>query len=418
VTVARSGPEEEASESATSGGTRADAARRLGVAALLGVMTIVVYGATFYLMAVLAPAVVAETGWPLSLVVGGLSVGLLVSGLVSPWVGRRIERGGGRAILPHGCLVMAAGSVLLALADSLWFYAAAWIVLGVAMGCTYYQAAFATLGRQFGQRARGLITALTLVAGFSSTLCWPLSAALVHWLDWRGTCLVYAAALVATAAAVHFFLPAPPPLPAPPSSGTADADPTRKPSGTPVWILVLLGLCFAISSTITAVVSVHLVALLGARGIGLAAAVAIGTLIGPSQVGSRALEFLIGRSVHPLWTLVVSGALMALGLMLLALGWGWIALAFVLYGGGVGLRSIVSGTVPLVLVGPRGYATVMGKLAAPSLVMQALAPVGAAELLSNGGSGGDVLLWILAGSAAFNLLLAVVLLRAGRQRRG
>ena len=174
----------------------------------------------------------------------------------------------------------------------------------------------------------------------------------------------------------------------------------------------------SISSTITAVVSVHLVALLGARGVAFAAAVAVGTLIGPSQVGARALEFLLGRRVHPLWTLVVSGALMTLGLALLAFDWGWIALAFVLYGGGVGLRSIVSGTVPLVLVGPRGYATVMGKLAAPSLVMQALAPIGAAELLAKGAAGGDVLLRILAGSAAVNLLLAVVLLRAGQQRRG
>jgi len=380
-------------------------------------MTIVVYGATFYLMAVLAPAVVASTGWPLPLVVGGLSVGLLVSGLFAPWVGRRIERGGGRSILPHGCLVLAAGLVLLALADSLWLYAGAWIVLGLGMAATYYQASFATLGRQFGQRARGLITALTLVAGFSSTLCWPLSAALVQWVDWRNTCLIYAALLLLTAVAVRLFLAAPPPHPtASPgpaaSGGTAAA---KASAGSRVWVLVLLGLCFALSSTITAVVSVHLVALLGARGVGLAAAVAMGTLIGPAQVGARALEFLLGRSVHPLWTLVVSGTLMALGLGLLALGWGWIALCFVLYGGGVGLRSIVNGTVPLVLVGPQGYATIMGKLAAPSLILQALAPIGAAELLSQGGAGGETLLWILAGSAAFNLVLAIVLLRAGQR---
>lgn len=414
MTVARSGASEAAE--GTTGDGRAEAARRLGIAALLGVMTIVVYGATFYLMAVLAPAVVAETGWPLPLVVGGLSVGLLVSGVVAPWVGRRIELGGGRAILPHGCLVIAAGSVLLALADSLWFYCVAWIVLGVGMGCTYYSAAFATLGRQFGQRARGLITALTLVAGFSSTLCWPLSAALVHWIDWRNTCLVYAGALVLCAAAVRWLLPLPPEHGAPPTSRAAGTAQPPAPPGIKLWLLIALGLCFAISSTITAVVSVHLISLLGARGVDVAAAVAIGTLIGPSQVGARALEFLIGRKVHPLWTLVVSGALMAIGLLLLAAGWGWIALGFVLYGGGVGLRSIVNGTVPLVLVGARGYATVMGKLAAPSLVMQALAPIGAAELLSRGTSGGGLLLWILAGSALFNVVLAVILLRAGSRR--
>jgi hypothetical protein len=287
------------------------------------------------------------------------------------------------------------------------------------MAGTFYEAAFASLGRQFGQRARALITLLTLFGGFASTLCWPLSAALVTWIDWRGTCLAYAAAMTLMGVLVRLALAAPPTaLPLEEASrdvaagGPATPAPRRQ-----TWVLVALGFCFALSATMTAVVSVHLVPLLGARGIGLAAAVAIGALIGPSQVAARVLEYLLGRRLHPLWTLVVSTLLMSLGLGLLALGWGWGALAITLYGSGVGLKSIVTGTVPLALVGARGYATVMGRIAAPSLAMQALAPIGAAELLSSGQLGGELLLWILAGGALLNLAVALLLLPARHRSR-
>ena len=401
---------------------RRQALRRFGIVALLGWMTIFAYGSTYYLLTVLAPSIVGATGWALSLVVGGLSLGLLVSGLVSPWVGRRIEVAGGRAVLPLGCLATGLGLALLATANSLWLYAVAWIVLGLGMAATFYEGAFAALGRQYGQRARPMITLLTLFGGFASTICWPISAALVELVGWRGACLVYAGAMAAMALALRFCLSSPPPAIEPVATESQPLD--RPPAATaqqrcPVWILAVLGFVFALSATMTTVVSVHLVPLLGARGVGLAAAVAVGALIGPSQVGARALEYALGRHVHPLWTLVVSTLLMALGLGLLALGWGWVALSIVLYGSGVGLKSIVSGTLPLALVGARGYATVMGRLAAPSLTMQALAPIGAAELLSAEASSGETLLWILAGCALFNLLLALLLLRqAGGRRTG
>ena len=412
-----------AEESAAAAGAplsaRAQGLRRFAVVALLGTMTILTYGTTYYLLTILAPAIVAETGWPLPLVVGGLSLGLLVSGLVSPWIGRRIEARGGRAVLPLGCVTTALGLILLSLADSLWLYGAAWILLGLGMAGCLYEAAFASLGRQFGQRARASITLLTLFGGFASTVCWPLSAAMESWLGWRGTCLVYAGALGTVALLVRLSLAPPPAVPAPQRTGEAGApeQAAPRPRVRRLWLLVVLGFCLALSASITAVVSVHLVGLLDARGLGLAAAVAIGTLIGPSQVGARVLEYVLGRRLHPLWTLVVSTLLMATGLGMLALGWGWIALAFVLYGSGVGLKSIVNGTVPLALIGPRGYATAIGRLAAPSLVMQALAPIGAAELLRAGAEGAEALLWTLAGCALLNVLLGLLLLGAGRRQR-
>ena len=52
-------------------------------------------------------------------------------------------------------------------------------MLGVGMAMGLYDPAFATLTGLYGRAARGPITGITLIAGFASTIGWPLSAFLV-----------------------------------------------------------------------------------------------------------------------------------------------------------------------------------------------------------------------------------------------
>ena len=172
---------------------------RVAVITALGLTQILAWGSSYYLLAVLAPVVAADTGWPLPWIVGGLSLGLMAAGFISPRVGRTIDERGGRPVLATSALLFAAGLCGLAAAPSLPLYLAAWIVLGLAMGAGLYDAAFATLGRLYGQGARQAITTLTLFGGFASTACWPLSAFLVSSLGWRGACLVYAGLHLAVA---------------------------------------------------------------------------------------------------------------------------------------------------------------------------------------------------------------------------
>ena len=143
--------------------------------------------------AVLADPIVRDTGWPLTWVVGGLSLGLLVAALISPRVGKAIEQRGGRGVLAFSAAALGVGQLGLSVAPSLPLHIAAWLVIGVGMGAGLYDAAFATLGRLFGHNARASITALTLFGGLASTICWPLSAFLVSFVGWRGACAAYAA---------------------------------------------------------------------------------------------------------------------------------------------------------------------------------------------------------------------------------
>lgn len=168
-------------------------ARHWPVISALGVIQILAWGSSYYLPAVLAEPIARETGWPLAWIVGGLSVGLLVAAAVSPRVGTAIQRRGGRPVLALAALLLAFGLITLGLAPALPVFLAGWLVIGLGMGCGLYDPAYATLGRLYGAEARPAITALTLLGGFASTICWPLSAFLVAQVGWRGTCLTYAA---------------------------------------------------------------------------------------------------------------------------------------------------------------------------------------------------------------------------------
>jgi MFS family permease len=173
--------------------TAVPTARRWPVISALGVVMIFTWGSTYYLMTVLAAPIAADTGWSLGSITGALSAGLLVAGLASPPVGRMIARQGGRPVLAAGCAMIAAGLFVIAAAPALWVFWAGWLILGLGMAAGLYDPAFASLGRLYGQEARGAITLLTLWGGFASTVCWPLSAFMLDLWGWRGVAAAYAA---------------------------------------------------------------------------------------------------------------------------------------------------------------------------------------------------------------------------------
>lgn len=356
--------------------------RRFVVAAL-GVGQILAWGTSFYFPAVFAPAIVADTGWSLGLVVGGTSIGLLVGGLISPQVGAIIERYGGRPVLMASSLFFAGGLVGAAFAASLPLYLLAWVVVGIGMGTGTYDAAFATLGRIYGSEARGPITNLTLFGGFASTICWPLSAFMIDHVGWRSACLIYAAlhlclVLPLQMAAVRR---APPPQAAKTTDApVADAS-TAAPADREGAIFVLVAIIMSLTAGIGAVVLVSFMIFLQATGVDYAVAVSLGTLFGPAQVGARVVESLFGQRYHPIWTMVASCALMAAGLLLLYGQFPLLVVTILVYAAGYGIFWVGRGTLPLALFGPLRFPRLMGRIAFPSLIVQALAPSAGAWLI-------------------------------------
>ena len=376
--------------------------RRIVVTAL-GITQILAWGSTFYLLAVLAPHIARDTGWGYDWVVAGASVGLLVAGIVSPRVGGFISSHGGRPVLAVGALLLAAGLAGLGVAPNYPLYLVAWALVGAGMGAGLYDAAFSTLGNIYGSNARGAITSVTLFGGFASTVCWPLSAWLVQGFGWREACLIYAAIQLAISLPIHLLV-----LPRGRRVDAAQPRPAavRLHSGEHA-VFAILAAVVTIAAAILAIVGTHLLPLLQARGVDLAVAVALGTLIGPAQVGARVVEMLAGRHYHPVWTMIASAVLVAIAAIMLFTGFPIIALAIVLYGAGNGIGTVARGSLPLALFGADRYPVLMGRLALPILIAMAVSPYLGGLAFQQGGA--DWAFGLLAGLALSNLVLVCAL---------
>lgn len=344
---------------------------------VLGVTQIVCWGTLFYPPVLTVPLMAAERGWSLTFAMAGFSLALLTGGVVSPLVGRMIDRHGGHRVMPVGSLIAAAGLLALVHAEQGAVYLAAWMLLGIAIAASLYDPAFATLGRIFGAGARAPITALTLAGGFASTVSWPTTHLLIQSVGWRGTYMIYAAVLALVAAPLLAFA-----LPRSRAEALAPAA-TSAPSPAPLlaphgFAFIMVATAFAAYAFVPSGLSAHLLAIFKRAGIDAPTAVAIGALFGPAQVLARICELAFARGVHPLVVARIAvGTLLAAFVLMACFGVSpLVAAAFMLvFGMANGLITIARGAVPLVLFGPVGYGATMGRIAGPWLVMQAIAPL-------------------------------------------
>ncbi len=348
------------------------------VIARLGIAQTLAWGSTYYLPAMLATPMARDLGVSTPTIFAAFSVALVVSALLGPAAGRMIDRTGGRSVLVATSLVFTIGLAGLGVAQGVAGLFAAWVILGIGMGAGLYEAAFATLVALYGNRSRGAITGITLIAGFASTVGWPLSTFMEAHIGWRGACLSWAALHLTLGLALNLSMPrvaamaTPPSGPASPtvSELTHPADERSQRAAS-----YALAFVFAATWFISTAMAAHLPRLLQAGGASLATAVMVGALIGPAQVGARILEFGLLRKVHPLLSARIAAALHPLGALAFGLvGAPAAALFGVLHGAGNGILTIAKGTLPLVIFGPGGYGHRQGVLMVPARVAQALAP--------------------------------------------
>ena len=372
---------------------RLSAPNRRAVVLALGASQTVAWGSSYYLPAILAEPMARGLGLRPSWVFGAFSAALVLSALLGPWAGSAIDRRGGRPVMVSSNLVLASGLCVLAGAQGPATLVAGWLVLGAGISLGLYDAAFATLAGLYGREARGAITGVTLVAGFASTVAWPLSTLFAEEFGWRGACLAWAGLNLALGLPLNLLL-VPPRAPPPPGPGAGPADAEAGGPAAPQplparFAAPLLAFVFAAVWFVTGAMAAHLPGLLRAAGAGPAEAVAAAALLGPAQVAARLAEFGLLRRPHPL----VSARLAALGhpagvaaLLLSPFGAGAAAAAFaVLHGAGNGVMTVARGTLPLAVFGPAGYGARQGLIGAPARLLQALAPFAFGWLLERAG---------------------------------
>jgi len=378
----------------------------------LGVAQIVSWGSIYYAFALLLEPLQRDLGAGKTEIAGAYSAALLASGLCATWIGRTIDRLGGRRVMTAGSLAAAVLLAALSQVQSAPALYLIWIGLGVAMAATLYEPAFVVVAQVFRLNYRRALTVLTLFGGLASTVFWPLTTLLIESYGWRAAVLWLAAINLAVCVPLHFAL-------LPRSSGAAAPPPQAKDgtSALRLWAdrrFRALTLAFLAHYLVVSAVAAHLIALLLARGMSPAAAAGIGALIGPMQVAGRVVEFGVSR-----WLTIgqvgrIAAAVMPLSLMSLLFAGdslpGLIVFA-VLYGAGNGAMTVIRGALPVEMYGRERYGAIAGALATPGLLARAVGPIFAALLWSTVG-GYEGTTWVLiavaaAGAAAFAFATSV-----------
>lgn len=345
----------------------------------LGVTMTIGYGTLYYSFSVLAPEIAREFGWGQAYVFGVFSFGLLAGAVAAPVLGRLVDRFGARLILCLGSIAATVSLALFAVMQNAWQFAVITLVAEFVALAVQYDAGFAALAQRHGRDARAHITLVTLIAGFASTVFWPLLQWLLTWMDWRDVYLVLAAMNLLIALPIHLALPRAR-IHEPETARVEEPGAEVKPDGERRRRMLLMATAFAAGGFVMSAVGATLLVLMRDLGYATAMATLAGSLIGPSQVTARLVEYARRNLFAPPLTAVIAAFAMALGMVLLA-GALWaplagFAIAFaVFYGAGQGLTSIVRGVLPLHYFGTAGYGRTMGSLASARIIASAIAPV-------------------------------------------
>ncbi|MFC3674477.1 MFS transporter [Ferrovibrio xuzhouensis] len=359
--------------------------RRTIVTIALGTAQTLSWGSTYYLPAILAVPMAREFGISTDWVYGIFSVAMLMTAFMGPAVGRRIDRFGGRGILMVSSLVFATGLGLLGWSPNLPVFIAGWLIIGLGMGMGLYEAAFAALTAIYGTGARNSITGITLLAGFASTVCWPISAFVDAEMGWRATCYVWAVAHLVLALPIYVLM-----IPKELGEHTRPEASAAATDGAPLWNrqMILLAFAFAATWITSTAMAAHLPRLLEDAGATKTAAIAAAALVGPAQVAARVLEFSVLQRFHPLLSARLASITHPIGAAAVLLFGAPAAYFFtIIHGSGNGVMTIAKGTLPLAIFGPYGYGRRQGLLAAPSRFGQAASPFVFAVLIEHFGVG-------------------------------
>jgi predicted MFS family arabinose efflux permease len=383
--------------------------RQLPIILALGTTQTLAWASSYYLPAILADPIGRDLGVSSNWIFAAFSGSLVISALLGPRIGRQIDLVGGRSVLSISSLTLAAGLVLLGLTTSIPLLVIAWLLLGIGMGYGLYDAAFGALGRIYGDAARRSITGIMLIAGFASTVGWPLTALGLAHIGWRDTCFAWAAAHILIGLPINWLM-------LPPVAGAKAAVAKAVKPQIPIdRTMVLLAFAFAAAWSVTGAMAAHFPRILEAAGATSVQAIAAGALIGPAQVLARIVEASLLSRYHPLISTRLACLTHPIGAVILALAGGGAASVFAIFhGAGNGILTIARGTLPLAIFGPANYGYRLGIIGAPARMAQAVAPLAFGLLIDRMGSR------ILIVSSALSLaaLLALCLLRPDAKADG
>jgi len=372
---------------------------------VLGVLTIIGYGACYYAYGVLIGPISADTGWPDAALGAVFSAALVITGAGGMVAGRVLDRRGPRpGFLVAG--IAGAGALLAASAqDALVPFAVAYAGgCGLVGALGFYHITQAVAARTAPAAPARAIIWLTLFGALSSPLYLPLTAWLTQSAGWRAAIRVEAGTVGAAFVLAAVLIKNP---------GVSEpGQPAGRPAGglrgawrsPPVraWLAATLIGGAAVNALI-----VYQVPVTTRAGLPLGIAAALAGFRGLAQLAGRLPLTALTGKLGARATLVLAYILAAAVTLLLLAGGALVpVLVLSLFAGAaIGAVYALQGVYAYELIDPRHLGTLLGMAQAVFATGGALGPLTAGALLGATGSGTPAVTIISAGFAAAAALL-------------
>jgi len=356
--------------------------RARGIVATFAITQTIGYGTLYYSFAVFLTPMAAGLHASTTAVTGAFTASVLAGALLAVPIGRWLDRHGGRALITAGSL---AGTLLLiawANVDTLWQLYLVQIGIGIATAASLYDAAMAVVVTWFpGDRRSGAILAVTIVAGFASSIFLPLTGWLTTAHGWR-TALLILAAIQAITVPLHACTIRASPLTTVPAGATVfDRGAVRAALTDRTFWLLTVG--FTANMAALSAMTVHLVAALISWGHPASFAATVAGLLGVLSVTGRLVTTGMQRRFRPATVTAAVFAIQAAAAIALAAFGATTAGAIgavIGFGLGFGVATIARPVLLAERYDLRRYATLAGTMLVPMTIAKALAPLGAATL--------------------------------------
>jgi MFS family permease len=368
------------------------------IVAALAVTQTIGYGVLYYSFAVLLRPMAETLRASPAAVTGALTASVLAGAAVSVPVGRWLDRHGGRALMTTGSTAATALVLAWSQVRTVAQLYAVMIGIGLTMAMVLYDPALAVVVSWFDERRRAnAVLGVILVAGFASTIFFPLTAVLVEHHGWRGTLVILAILYGVVAVPLHALAVRKPPLAAgatPPTPADRGRVVRAALHDSRFWCLAV---AFVAHAGAMSAMTVHLVGYLASRGHATTLAATIAGLLGALSVTGRLV--LTGAQRRIRLTTVVAAvflvqAVAATALVLVGGTAGGAIVTVVAFGLGFGVASLATPQLLAGRYGTTAYGTIAGVLTTPVTLAKATAPLAAAAMLGATDSYAPVLLGV------------------------
>jgi MFS family permease len=155
----------------------------------------------------LFPPIIDEFGWERGVTAGAFSFGFVVSGAVSPLIGRLMDRLGPRSVMELGVALMASGLLLAPLTTQPWhLYLTIGVMVGAGSICLGYSGQSLFLPNWFNRR-RGLAIGLAFAGvGVGSVTLLPWVQLMIDQAGWRTACTAIGLLVLVVLAPINLLL--------------------------------------------------------------------------------------------------------------------------------------------------------------------------------------------------------------------